>query len=355
MTLTLTLQQAITLLGGFFALVIAVGQLSGKNKQLNNYILAGMLLCFSCTSLLRGFAIPHGGSTIFHFLRITNIATYFLVGPLFMLFFSVLTESAFIHSARQKILFLPVPLSFAIMLAAVFVFSSPEQASPPAVPLMSHICVLWTMIFAGIVIFRTMRILGSMKREKRKPIRFALVFILAAFFLYGLDTLDRYFKIDTKDEVVSFSTILIVGFFILSNRYSFFLKVFTEEAKRIKYENSCIRGLDVENLVRHLKKLMEIDKLYRNEELSLASLADELSISPHQLSELLNTQCRKRFNEYINQYRIAEIQTRLIEEPDQPILNLAFDAGYDSSSTFYTAFRKITGQTPTVFRKKRLQ
>lgn len=75
MTLTLTLQQAITLFGGFFALVIAVGQSSGKNKQLNNYILAGMLLCFSCTSLLRGFAIPHGGSTIFHLLRITNIAT----------------------------------------------------------------------------------------------------------------------------------------------------------------------------------------------------------------------------------------------------------------------------------------
>jgi len=336
-------------------LVVAFGQLSVKKKQLNNYILASILLCFSYTNILRGFAIPHGGTPIFHLLRITNIATYFFVGPLFMLFFSVLTESRFIYSTYQKLIFLPAPVSLVIMLAAVFVFSSPQQPSPPIVPLLSHICVMWTMVFAAIVLVRTMRILGSMNRDKRKPIRFGLVFILGAFILYGIDTVDRYLKMNTKEEIVSFSTILIVGFYLLSNRYSFYLQIFREEAKRIKYENSCIRGLNVESLVRRLTKLMETDKIYRDEELSLANLAQDLSISPHQLSEILNAQCQKNFSEYINQYRIKEIQTRLIEEPNQPILNLAFDAGYDSSSTFYSAFKKITGQTPTLYRKKHLQ
>ncbi len=77
------------------------------------------------------------------------------------------------------------------------------------------------------------------------------------------------------------------------------------EAARVRYGASTLRELDVDACLAKLESLMTVSKLYQNESLSLSSLAGELGISSHQLSELVNTRLGVGFSRYIRERRVA--------------------------------------------------
>ncbi|WP_348723432.1 AraC family transcriptional regulator [Tenacibaculum sp. 190524A05c] len=86
--------------------------------------------------------------------------------------------------------------------------------------------------------------------------------------------------------------------------------------------------------------------------LSLETLANELRVSTSQLSKLINEQSSKNFNQLINEYRI-EYSKELLQNNDYDqytITSIALESGFNSKSTFYNAFKKHTGVTPTQFR-----
>jgi len=105
-----------------------------------------------------------------------------------------------------------------------------------------------------------------------------------------------------------------------------------------------------------LLALMESERPYRNAELTLSDLAAQLTLTPHKLSELLNTQLNQSFYDFVNAYRVRELQQRL-RSPDGARLTylaLALDAGFASKSTFNAVFKKVTGQTPSEYRNSGL-
>src|SRR5690606_5142405 len=101
-----------------------------------------------------------------------------------------------------------------------------------------------------------------------------------------------------------------------------------------------------------LKQLLEQEHIYRDENLSLATLAELLGISSHQTSELINTQFDQGFSRLIRHYRVEEARRQLIDEPRASVLSIGLAAGFSSQSNFYAAFREITGETPGQFRKR---
>jgi AraC-like DNA-binding protein len=79
-------------------------------------------------------------------------------------------------------------------------------------------------------------------------------------------------------------------------------------------------------------------------------------MSRHHLTQLLNEKLEKNFYSFINEYRIGEAIDRLNDPALQVnILSLAFDCGFNSKSSFNNYFKKITGSTPTAYRKQRLE
>ena len=97
---------------------------------------------------------------------------------------------------------------------------------------------------------------------------------------------------------------------------------------------------------------MERERPYKRAELTLGELASALDTSPHRLSEVLNAQLRLSFHDFVNGYRVREVQERLAS-PDgarYTYLALALDAGFASKSTFDAVFKKQTGMTPSVYR-----
>lgn len=92
---------------------------------------------------------------------------------------------------------------------------------------------------------------------------------------------------------------------------------------------------------------------YRRENLTLKDLALELASPEYKVRAVINKELGYRnFNEFINEYRIAEAAQRLISEPTTPISNIALDVGYRTLSSFNRAFRKEKETTPTAYREE---
>ena len=100
-----------------------------------------------------------------------------------------------------------------------------------------------------------------------------------------------------------------------------------------------------------LLRSMETDKLYRDPELSLSLLARHAGLAPKTLSAVLNQHLHKSFNEFINEYRVREIQQRLLAEGrgQLTIAGLAYECGFNSQPTFQRAFKSVTGVSPKEF------
>lgn len=99
---------------------------------------------------------------------------------------------------------------------------------------------------------------------------------------------------------------------------------------------------------------LENEKPYLNPALTLRELAGQIDIHPNQLSWLLNEHFGKKFNSFINGYRVAYFQklAALPENDKISIIGLAYESGFNSKTVFNTFFKKETGLTPNEFIKQ---
>ncbi len=99
---------------------------------------------------------------------------------------------------------------------------------------------------------------------------------------------------------------------------------------------------------------MQKHKYYRNPDLDIRKLSEKLQIPYHELSLIINRQYQRNFNEFINEFRIREVTQALESKQHQAytIMGLAQKAGFKSASSFYAAFKREKGSTPTAFLKK---
>ena len=97
---------------------------------------------------------------------------------------------------------------------------------------------------------------------------------------------------------------------------------------------------------------MADEELYKNPNLTLALLAKRVQISPAQLSQLLNDNLRKSFAHYVNEWRIQEAQRLLKTSPRLTMELVSEECGFNSQSTFYTAFKQFVKTTPAQYKKQ---
>jgi len=101
-----------------------------------------------------------------------------------------------------------------------------------------------------------------------------------------------------------------------------------------------------------LKKAMEAGFFYRDTELSLSALADRLGIHTHELSRIINNGLKKSFNDFVNEYRVRDVAQKMQDPAYDHItlLGIAYEAGFNSQSSFTRIFKQVTGKSPLEYK-----
>lgn len=103
-----------------------------------------------------------------------------------------------------------------------------------------------------------------------------------------------------------------------------------------------------------LLAIMETEKPYRDSEITLPKLARMILLNTYQTSYLINSAFNENFYNFINRYRLEDCKRMLSkrEFDHLSILDIAFEAGFNSKTSFNTAFKKYTGCAPREFRER---
>lgn len=127
-----------------------------------------------------------------------------------------------------------------------------------------------------------------------------------------------------------------------------------ESVKRKKYETSTLTEEKAYEYMDNLLSLMNSEKPYFQSDLTLQKLAGMLSISPNHLSQIINEKTGQNFIDFINSYRIKTAQEMLSGEQGKllTISAIGLESGFNSKSSFNSAFKKHTGFTPSEFKLK---
>ncbi|MBC9797642.1 helix-turn-helix domain-containing protein [Sinomicrobium weinanense] len=165
--------------------------------------------------------------------------------------------------------------------------------------------------------------------------------------------------------VISVNILLITSWFVLKALYrphifnsvplSGFLEEIPSARKKEKatvYGNDGRDSLEMKRLLDHMKK----EKPYLDCDLTLQKLSSQTNIPEKELSALINRNLGMHFFDFVNDYRINDAKA-ILKDPDQKdltTLEILYQVGFNSKSSFYTAFKKNTQQTPKQFKKEHL-
>lgn len=121
-----------------------------------------------------------------------------------------------------------------------------------------------------------------------------------------------------------------------------------------KYGNSSLPPEEAARIAASLEELMSLERPFLDAEVTIDKLATMVSSNRHHLSQVLNQKLGLSFYDYINTYRVNEAKALLTEpaRAGHKIAAIAYDAGFNSLSAFNEVFKKMTGQTPSQYRKQ---
>ena len=184
-----------------------------------------------------------------------------------------------------------------------------------------------------------------------KYLRWSVFQILSA--ALGILIVKFFHEYDTGDHIfASYVTFTIYATSFQIIRESGFFKPAAVSSPQ-KYKTSLIPVEQKQDLLAKLDKIMVEEKPYLKSEFSLPELARRLGTSVHVLSQTINVGLNKTFFEMVAEHRVAEAKILLRERPNIKVEEIAEEVGYSSKSSFNTAFKKLTGTTPSEFRSTR--
>ena len=313
-------------------------------------------------------------------MHIVRMVVAFLFGPLILIYTRLLTGNQK-HLQKQdavRILWAPALVALAVtpFVVGTIWFDFLDEAGHLSTGTISHLSAL--VVFAALLaimpftyfyVFASWRLLVAylntlkdafsyIEDKSLSWLRWFLVGYSILATMAAIEIFDDVAKIDlvTPDKMdIPESFILFVMNLLVINHV-----VRTREQQEgmppladvtSKYERSALGTEQAARIAQLLDQTMRRESLYRDPFLSLGTLAARARVKPHRISQVLNVHIGRSFFDYVNGWRIHEAKRRLADE-DLPIVKVFEDVGFNSRSTFYTAFKKETGLTPSEYRKR---
>ena len=296
------------------------------------------------------------------FLLNTEICAAFLIGPFLFLYFSALMGEERI--SVKKILCHGIPFLVALVIVIVKnltdetilfqhkaqVSSIPDYSSDKIIFVINTICDLSIAGYFLAAAIKTIFILKERKitKKTRNIIFFLISFSLSAVLLI----LSTFISNPALLQIsMTFLSIFPLAFIFFSFRFPGYAIKVIQETKEIRKSKALKLPYDIKKIDSNLNKLIYDKNVYKDPNLSLNSLCKQLSLTPHELSYYLNNEKNMNFNSYINSFRIEEAKSLILKHNDRKIIDIAFDVGFNSSSSFYRYFINETGVSPKKYKE----
>jgi len=359
--------------GAVFSVIIAMGQFVQKKIVTINKLYA--VSFFGLGIWLLQICIYSSGlfdsSGIGYYVSIASIPVIFIVPPLMVMRYTWIISSLFDIKKIYYIVFLPSIISLFYLLVPLCIKGiSCGVSCFPGLPLLSDrfyelslydkgVYLLFIIPNIYLITFMlpnliTMAYVWNKKKWNVVPgvSRMGYIFALSIVVSNIICVYGAFVSLHIVEWAVIIANTAMTFVYLVTQRHPDYNKLLKSEAMKARYERSRIKGLDIQQIIQRLYEIMEDEKAFADEELSLPDLAKELNISTHQLSEILNEHIQKNFNTFVNEFRVNEAQKLLLEEPDRSILSIGVAVGFNSNTTFCTVFSKMTGMSPKQYRKE---
>lgn len=260
------------------------------------------------------------------------VSNLFCTAPLFYFFCRAVLFSSMPEPLWKFVLVLPV------LVAVIF----------PGEKMFFASFFIGTCYFA-VLAYELIGLRSQRKRFYVEMVSLVMIFIIASMTL----VLGVLMPLISHDTFVAGYAILVGLSFMPAMfvviRYPDIVSI-AEEA--MAYASSTLSSVNVDRKIEDLNRLMLVERFYMDENLSLTSLAQQLGLTSHQTSELLNQKLGIGFSRYIRQLRVGEAKRQLAEDPQASVLSIGLNVGFTSQSSFYTAFKEEEGISPGQFRKQ---
>ena len=379
MTINFTLNVILLIVGIIVGLIAVCSLIIIKpNNQANKYLAALVLVCVG--TLFHNFLIDTGIYNKKPQLYFLPVILSLGIGPLLYLFINRLIFLKPVRSVQILLHLIPVIVQF-LFYAICFVQDGNtkyEIYSGYYQYLINPIQIIGTYISVAIYIFLSFNEINYYKKQlndfysntnkielqwlRKLLFVFMSYYILAILFIvitYSFNLSENYFPSDFIRCIIIFTiAVYAANQTTLSRVQNNIQSISEQKADSTSLENEPAAIIEAviqqkpkevnNDLLNKIIAVVESDKLYLNEELTIADLANKLGYSTKTISHTINNGLQKSFSLFINEYRVSLFNARKSSGKYEhlSIMGLAYDCGFNSKSTFNRTYKEITGSAP---------
>jgi AraC-like DNA-binding protein len=336
----LILISGLGVLHGFLVSIYLL--VSNKGLAVSNRLLS--FLCFVLSFRVGKSIILEFADHIHLQLIFIGLASLLLIGPFFYFYTKSLLDKSFSLKRSNLLHLIPflLALLFALMTNQTFVKQTP-----------TWVFITMFCLYYGHYLFYLFKVYLYLTREKQSQggtVTIEWLYIL----LYALAAIWIVYVLNLVEENVPY----LIGpilYSIIAYAVTFMAikKGYIKQVTHLKYTSTPLSEDETNRIFTKLKKLLEEEQVFKNVNSNLSTLSKQLNISTQKLSMVINVNYKANYNSFINDYRIRHSCSLLQDREFQnyTIAFIAFESGFSSVSSFNTAFKKVTGQTPSSYRK----
>ena len=353
--------------GAFLSLII-----NTKYKRKTSNTLLSILLLILVINLSDYLILHSDLYRKFPHFGLTGQPLLFLIGPVYYFYISSLINSSFRIRLRHFWHLLPifVPLIYLLtfyttptsekitLLSNIINNQRPKLSAAIVFGMAIH--TLQTVMY---IFFANRKLIQSKNQPSSKmsskvfvrlrsfSVYFSVYWILIFITLIWLSSTNRLFR--EADYIIMLLTSFSINFlaFLAIGKVEVFDSIVV--GGKEKYSKSILSDEKIKLLTKQLIDFIEKEKPYLNSSLRLSDLAKALSLSNNVLSQVLSVGLQKTFHELINEYRFAEMKSKLTNEDyaHLTIYGIAQESGFNNKHTYSKVFKDFTGMTPSAYLK----
>lgn len=324
--------------GVFLSLLI---WFSKRGERISNRLLSGVVFCFSLILL---YCVAFWTNYTIYLPSVSGLvlSLTYLIGPL-MLFYVRAIKGNYTFSKSDLYQTAPFFAHVSIVLTTALI----------AKTYLSNVVLIMVVLQNVHLLVYAVLILSEVKRNDGlkwiQYIAIAYVGYCLCFFSYYVMSWTGVLKIE-YDYMVSAGMMVFI-YFVGYYSYSYQHVQYT---KNRKYLKSALTPKASRSIYEQLEKHLSDNKPYLDSQLSLQVLTEQLNVTTHMLSQVINEHTEKNFSELMNSLRIEHAIQLMKQQSylEEKLIAIAYDSGFNNKVSFINAFKKVKGMTPTEYRKQ---